>query len=129
MQGGDKPKNKKGMVVLEEISTLLLSQIEILTIVLIGCIGSLIGELFKEVNNNTPMIFIKFLAEFLASWFTSVIIGLILKSYFIKEEQMLVVAITGMFAFGGHQKSSSYLNKTVDKMIDKLIESKINKKE
>lgn len=110
---------------MNSIVTLLIGNIEVVQIVIIGSIGSLVGELFKEVNDDTPVVFVKFIAKFLASWFTSVIMGLMLKTYILEEQQLAVIALTGALAFGGHQRTTVLMNS----LIDKIIELRTNQRE
>ncbi|MEG0728275.1 MAG: hypothetical protein RR420_01495 [Anaerovoracaceae bacterium] len=87
-------------------------------IVLISSIGSLIGEFFREIHDDEPVVMAKFISSWLASGFLGIMIGLIVKEMFFQDKPLLVLGITGFLSYMGNKNSTSMLSSMIDNFLN-----------
>ena len=76
--------------------------------------GALIGEFNREVNDNIPCSFFKFLANFIASWLIGVSVSLIIQSIFAITKIEVVFAISAFIGFVGHKESIKFGKRLIE---------------
>lgn len=110
----------------DSIIVLLIDQYALVQMVLIAFLGSLIGELLQEVNNDTPIVFIRFVANFLASGFVATIATLLMREFITKNTTVLS-AISGFMGYMGHKASSAFAIQLITKFVGSFFDNNSNK--
>lgn len=81
------------------------SQYVFFQILIVSCIGSLLGE-FKVTTLSIIDIKIKlFILNWFMSWFAGMIIGLLLNGTISKQNSSITIAGAGLSSFIGHKKA------------------------
>lgn len=101
----------------------------IINLIIASFTGALFGEALREANDNIPIVFSKFIAEFAAGGFVALMIGLALKELLLKDKPLIDIAITGFLGFSGRKKSVDIMEKILNSIMSGLSKTGKDDKE
>ena len=108
---------------------MLISSNFTINLILVVFIGALLGEIVKEIDDDSKIIFVRFISDWIKSCFGSIILGLMLKT--IHLPPLFFWGVILYTSFLGHTKSFAFLDDifiTIVAKTKELIISIIDKK-
>lgn len=102
----------------------LISENFVISLIIIVFIGSLLGEITREIDDNTQLELAKLISSWIKSCFGSVILGLMLQAVHIPS--LFLWALVIYTSFLGHTKSFTFIDDifiaVLNKVKDKIVE-------
>lgn len=101
-----------------DMQTILnLMDYSVVQIVLVSCIGALLGEMKKEVDDDESVHLGKFVVSWLSSGFGGVMVGLLLQGTFAKDNLYIILGSSGVAGYAGQKKSLELAQSILSKFV------------
>lgn len=108
-----------------DMQTILdLMNYSVVQIVLVACIGALLGEMKKEVDDEESAHLGKFIVSWLSSGFGGVMVGLLLQGTIAKDNLYIVLGSSGVAGYAGQKQSLGFALSILSKIAGKEEEKK-----
>lgn len=107
----------------------LISENFVISLIIIVFIGSLLGEITREIDDDTKIKPAKFISSWIKSYFGSIILGLMLQAVHLPS--LFLWAIIIYTSFLGHTKSFNFIDDIfigiLEKVKEKIVDMLDNK--
>lgn len=94
----------------------------IISLILIVFIGTLLGEITREIDDDTHIIPTKFISSWIKSFIGGLLLGLVVKQ-FNMDENLISWGCILYFSFLGHSKTFDFLDSIFNNYLKKIKEN------